>query len=213
MCFNRLPCPKDVDGASLKAAPGVAEVIDAKTRSKLHREPDYKLGDLLCSWDWKFAFSASLPPRGAHINETELQAAINWAKRVARNGPKYRRRFLLLCDSRVATGAINHGRSPSPRINRLLRRLIPICVGSECYFSILWIPTECNPSDPVSRGRPLWRWIQKARADRDNRQRQNEAKRQQLRRRKLGARRLIAKRKAGSALEELGKHLDRLEVE
>jgi len=149
-------------------------------------KPDLAVGDQLLDWHWKYVFEWRCDPNDkAHINEKELRAARTWIRRMCRAGARNGRRLVLLCDSRVATGAVNRGRSPAKRINRLLKTLVPFLVGAESYISVLWIPSKANPSDPISRGSSLWRRLKSERFQRQVRRQHGEKVRMRCRRRKL----------------------------
>ena len=55
-----------------------------------------------------------------------------------------------MCDSRAATGALNHGGSPSVIYNNQLRRLLPDLLATDLIVATLWIPSEANPADAPS---------------------------------------------------------------
>lgn len=173
-----LPSTKDIDGDFLHGAPGVSRTTPDINIKKCDRD----ISNILCDWPWKSCFSKTLHSSDhTHINEKELRAARLWIRRITLRGPKHAARHILLCDSRVVTGAINHGRSPSRRINRLLRSFVAELIGSESYVNLTWISSESNPSDPLSRNRALWPWLVEARTSKRTKQRTNENARQRLR--------------------------------
>ena len=139
---------------------------ESKDRAAGLRQPDLLLGEHLASWPWKTVLQEVVPPEKAeHINLLELRACLLYLRRRAKKGLLPDGRLLLLLDSRVASGAIAHGRSPSRRINRLLRKYLPVCLGSNIYPHVLWIPSKWNCSDAPSRGTPLWAWVKERRAE------------------------------------------------
>ena len=148
--------------------PGL-ELLDPSATSRLtkggcYREPDYLVGDKLVSWPWQEIFSLDCSADPSHINLKEFRALRMYLRRRAKRGPKGAgERVLLLCDSRVVVGALAHGRSSSHALNRGLRSLIPICLGSHLYPIPLWIPTGANPSDAPSRKVHLGVWLKKER--------------------------------------------------
>ena len=78
-------------------------------------------------------------------------------RRLARGG--FREcRVLVLCDSRVAMGAIGKGRSSARRLNKELRRIAALVLGYGFVLDVVWIPTWANASDAPSRGRSLASW-------------------------------------------------------
>ena len=76
-------------------------------------------------------------------------AGIKWLLRSARNVGK---RQVFLLDSRVVLGAARKGRSSSPKLAFLMRRLSALLLLSGTLPHCLYIPTEYNPADAPSRG-------------------------------------------------------------
>jgi hypothetical protein len=132
---------------------------DRKPQNGVFREPDHIVGDELVHWDWKEVFRMDCSD-DAHINLKELRAVKAYLRRRAKKGPVGPgERVIILCDSRVVVGALGHGRSPSSPLNRMLRQMLPIVIGSHLYPIVLWVPTGANPSDPPSRGASLHVWL------------------------------------------------------
>ena len=122
-------------------------------------------------WDWKEVFRMGCSD-DAHINLKELRAVKAYLRRRARKGPTGSgERIIILCDSRVVVGALGHGRSSSTGMNRMLRQLLPIIIGSHLYPIVLWVPTGANPADPPSRGSSLHEWLAQTRTARTKRTR------------------------------------------
>lgn len=114
----------------------------------------------MAAFDWRPVYSLTCSD-AQHINSKELRAAkIYLRRRLART--ECRRaggiKVLLAIDSRVAVGALAHGRSPSGPVNRVLRSLIPDLLAANAYYIPIWVPSEANPADAPSRHRPLWTW-------------------------------------------------------
>jgi len=90
-----------------------------------------------------------------HINILELRAGclhLRWLSRQLRH---HHKRHVLLLDSKVALCVLAKGRSSSRRLSRLLRRCTALLAFADIKLYVVWIPTEENPADPPSRGRPL----------------------------------------------------------
>jgi hypothetical protein len=132
--------------------------------------PDLQLGEDLLNWDWKVIFSYTTTA-AEHINLKELRGALTWLRRHSRSFCPDGKRLILLCDSRVATGALNKGRSPSALINSLLRKCLPHLLAGELHLSVLWIPSKANPADYPSRFKSLNLWKHELRAEKLKRQR------------------------------------------
>ena len=119
----------------------------------------WKSAQLLRKFNWTLAFGVTASDL-AHINIKELRALRMYVRRRARYAFSVQKgeRILVLCDSMAATGAVNHGRSPSPAFNNGLRQLLPDLFASNLQLAAIWIPSEANPSDAPSRDRHLWTW-------------------------------------------------------
>ena len=88
-----------------------------------------------------------------HINEQELIGVILGVRWLARQ-PRLcsaGRRVVVLCDSRVAVGALAKGRSSSRKLLPLLRRFSGLVFASRLQVAFVWVPTDCNPADGPSR--------------------------------------------------------------
>ena len=118
-----------------------------------------KGASLLKHYNWKLAFALDSFD-SAHINVKELRGVRLYIRRRARAAifAQKGERLLILCDSKAATGAVNHGRSPSAIFNSSLRRMLPELLAADLYACVIWIPSEANPADPPSRRRPVWTW-------------------------------------------------------
>ena len=104
----------------------------------------------LC-WRWK-TLMAFAWDREAHINELELATVAALIKHRGRSSAHFRRRWILIVDSMVTRGALAKGRSPSRRLNRLLRRSAAALLATDSYLFPLWTISRWNFSD----GAPRW---------------------------------------------------------
>ena len=135
------------------------------TKGGNYREPDFVVADKLAHWNWKSIFAIKVEQE-AHINLNELRAAKHWIRRYAQRGPTGKgTRLLLLLDSRVVVGGLARGRSGSPLLNKHLKTLLPMYLGSNLYVAPLWLPTGSNPADCPSRFSSLASWLKEARRD------------------------------------------------
>ena len=89
--------------------------------------------------------------REAHINELELATVVALIKHRGRSSSNSHRRWLLIVDSMVTRGALAKGRSPSRRLNRLLRRGAALLLATNSYLFPLWTISRWNFSDAASR--------------------------------------------------------------
>lgn len=87
--------------------------------------------------------------RAAHINESELEAALRAEERSGRMG--HHSRLLLGSDSQVTLGALVKGRSSSHRLNGLLRQSLPTILGYNQYTAAQYISTRENVADDPTR--------------------------------------------------------------
>ena len=130
------------------------------------------MGDKLIDWNWKHTFALETGPDASHINLKEFRALRLALRRKARGGPSARgKRYICLNDSRVVVGAVAHGRSSSKALNRGLRSLLPLLIGSNLYPTMLWVPTGANSADVPSRAGCLARWLRAERAAAKSRRR------------------------------------------
>ena len=90
-----------------------------------------------------------------HINIQELRTISFLARHLGRSSKRWNQRYLVLTDSLVSLHAVTRMRSTSAP---LLRQLLPIAacqLATGVRLSPRWIPTDDNPADGPSRGRPL----------------------------------------------------------
>ena len=101
---------------------------------------------------WKWRTLLSFPWKGeSHINELEVCAVNVTIKHRHRSRRHFHRRWFQIVDSMVTRGALAKGRSPSGRINRLLRKSAAGLVIQNGYIVPLWTISRWNFSDKASR--------------------------------------------------------------
>ncbi len=86
-----------------------------------------------------------------HINALELRAvllAVHW---VLSHPSSLTRRVLLLVDSTVAFFSLWKGRSSSPQLLRILRKIGALLLAGGLALLPGWVPSEVNPADGPSR--------------------------------------------------------------
>jgi hypothetical protein len=87
---------------------------------------------------------------GSHINLLEGLALLKLVESVALK-VGLQKRLIMLVDSAVVKGAGSKGRSSSPALNRILRRLTGLALGLDLYIEIVWIPSWSNVADAPTR--------------------------------------------------------------
>ena len=90
-----------------------------------------------------------------HINALELRAvllAVHW---VLSFPSSLTRRVFLLVDSTVAFFSLWKGRSSSPQLLLILRKIGALLLASGVTLLPGWVPSEVNPADNPSRLRPM----------------------------------------------------------
>ena len=101
-------------------------------------------------WLWRDTLSFRWKQE-AHINELEIQALIAHIRRLMREPDVRQARLMVVVDSQVLFYAVGKGRSPSKRINRLLRRLAALQLIGDLYVLPIWILSAWNFADRPSR--------------------------------------------------------------
>ena len=101
-------------------------------------------------WVWKECLSFRWKKDG-HINELEAHALIAHLRRVTRSEVGNSARLIFVVDSQVIFFAVSKGRSPSTRLNRILRKLMALQLASDTYLFPLWTISAWNWADIPSR--------------------------------------------------------------
>ena len=101
-------------------------------------------------WVWREVLSFKWRVE-AHINELEAQALFAHVRRVLRDPQSRGVRLLIVIDSQVLFYALGKGRSPSTRLNRILRRLMALCVAADIAIFPIWTISSWNWADRPSR--------------------------------------------------------------
>ena len=101
-------------------------------------------------WDWaiKLAYRWKQPQ---HINELEVAAFLVEFRRRTRSPHCIGCRFFNVTDSRVMFHVLTKGRSSSPRLNRLLRRVNSLILMADCLPVHFWTISKWNFADTPSR--------------------------------------------------------------
>ena len=88
----------------------------------------------------------------AHSGILELCALILLVRWILRSTDRHSRRIVVLLDAKSVLGAAAKGRSSSPPLLRILRRLGALTVAGDLLLRFVYVPSEDIPADPPSRG-------------------------------------------------------------
>ena len=72
---------------------------------------------------------------------------------IPRSSDRHSRRIVVLVDAKAVLGAAAKGRSSSPALLRLLRRLASLALAGDLLLRYAYVPSEDMPADPPSRGK------------------------------------------------------------
>ena len=92
--------------------------------------------------------------REEHINALELRTIVNLVRHLARSKQCWNRKVLCFTDSMVSLGAAGKGRSSSPSLLALCRRLCALRLITGIRIYLRHVPSELNHTDGPSRGGP-----------------------------------------------------------
>ncbi len=140
----RLSC-KAGDHVTLVEGPELAEELSARLG------PRHALDLDLADFEVVLCVRVADP---LHINLEEARALIRYVQWILRSRQRFGHRVVVLVDSKVVIGAVTKGRSSSPALNTLLRRLAALCFAGGLVLHCVFVPTSHNPSDWPSRGGP-----------------------------------------------------------
>lgn len=101
-------------------------------------------------WLWRDVLSFKWKHTG-HINELEAQAFVAHVKRILRNASNFHTRHMIVVDSQVLYFALGKGRSPSRRLNRILKRVTALALMTDTYLFPIWTLSAWNHADNPSR--------------------------------------------------------------
>ena len=90
----------------------------------------------------------------AHSGVLEANAYLLGLKWVARQASKHHHKVPFLVDAKVVVGAASKGRSSARGLRTCLRNAAAHSLAADLLPRIIYIPSESNPADRPSRGRP-----------------------------------------------------------
>lgn len=120
-----------------------AESVDSTqvTNSIIDEVSSAKWSTIVSS-TWKFS---------AHINELEFSSVLLALRWLLSFPSVVGSRVVLLTDSTSVLFGVGKGRSSSPIMLSLLRRLSALLLSSNILLNPVWVPSELNPADSPSR--------------------------------------------------------------
>lgn len=107
--------------------------------------------------DWK-KISNGPWERQEGIPTLEGRAIVWVMQHLARSSVQHGGKHLILTDSMSCTLALSKGRSSVSPMNRVCRQVGAILLATGMRVSCRWIPSEMNPADGPSRGKP-WQFF------------------------------------------------------
>ncbi len=102
-------------------------------------------------WVWREVLSYKWKHDGDHINVLEAQALFTHMRRISRESQNHQSRLFVVLDSQVLFYAVGKGRSPSQRLNRVLRRLMALTLAADMVILPIWTISAWNWADKPSR--------------------------------------------------------------
>ena len=120
--------------------------------SQMQRAPP-ELEHLIADLPWNQTESISFGHR-QHINILETRMIHRELRDIVMQSPKALR-CVLLVDSRAAAGAWAKGRSSARNLNRIIRQSLGWSLAGRKSIHLVWVRSECNPSDYPSRKRRI----------------------------------------------------------
>ena len=88
-----------------------------------------------------------------HVNLGEARATLRILEVATFNPAWHRMRHPVLSDSRVVVGAFAKGRSPSKKLNRIVKKWGSIQLATGVQVLLSWVWTRIHPADNLSRDR------------------------------------------------------------
>jgi hypothetical protein len=86
-----------------------------------------------------------------HINALEARACLTSLHHVITTPASIGARVVHMLDSSVVYYALRKGRSSSPSLTPILRRITALLLASGLSLLPVWVPTTLNPADAASR--------------------------------------------------------------
>ena len=139
----------------INAAVDREESIDEQSSPALHRAAQHYCAFYSAVTAARWSTIVSSPWRSPeHINALELRAVLLSLHWLSSYPSAHSSRVYLLVDSTVALFALWKGRSSSPRLLVILRKISALLLASGITLLTGWLPSAVNPADQASRLRP-----------------------------------------------------------
>lgn len=100
---------------------------------------------------WKVIVSSAWRDTSEHINVLELRAALLALHHAVSYPSSHSSRVYLLLDSTVAYFSLWKGRSSSPQLLLVLRKISALLLAGDLSLLLGWLPSAVNPADAPSR--------------------------------------------------------------
>lgn len=100
---------------------------------------------------WSTIISSAWRDGAEHINVLELRAVLLSLHWLLSYPSAHLSRVHLLVDSTVTLFSLWKGRSSSPRLLLILRKISALLLASGMALHVGWVPSEVNPADRPSR--------------------------------------------------------------
>lgn len=114
-------------------------MVDRGSNHELVPYPAYR-------WLWRETMAYRYK-QDAHINELETQALVGHIRQGLKEPSVAKVKVMVIVDSQILFYAVGKGRSPSERLNRLLRRLAALSLAGGLYVFRAWTLSAWNFAD------------------------------------------------------------------
>lgn len=82
----------------------------------------------------------------------EARALLLGVRRICRGHKHHGKHVVILVDSLAVALAVDKGRSSTPGISVVVRRIASLVLAAGIYLHVRWLPSELNSADSPSRG-------------------------------------------------------------
>ena len=99
----------------------------------------------------------------AHSGALEAHGLLLTLKWLLRSTARFNHRLVILVDAKAVLGAASKGRTSAPAIRGVMRHLGALLLATNSLLRLVYVPTEHNPADAPSRGKPSGKAQKRAR--------------------------------------------------
>ena len=89
-----------------------------------------------------------------HAGALETSALVLFVKWLLRSTKRHAKRTVVLVDAKALVGAATKGRTSAVTTQREIRQLAALTLAGDLHMRYVYVPSEDNPADAPSRGRP-----------------------------------------------------------